>query len=127
MKNFNFENKIKMNSSDLYKSLILNISKKDLSVANKKDFINKIEKIDKDGQLLVYLLIKNYFINNNPEVNSASVIPYNGIKNNDKVEFNFLDFPNELKQLLYKFVILHMKKLEIDVEYQNNLSKHENN
>lgn len=116
-----------MNSLDLYKSLILNLPKKDLTVANKKDFIEKISKMDKDGHLLVYSLIKNYFVNNNKADNSALLIPYNGIKNDCKVEFNFLDFPIELRQLLYKFVVLHMKKLEMDSEYQINLSKHENN
>lgn len=132
-----------MNGLDLYKSLILNLPKKDLTAPEKKDLIEKISQSDKEGHFLLYSLIKNYFINKNQnresnetenvEIFSESenkietlIIPYNGKKGDDKVDFNLIDFPNELRQLLYKFMILHTKKLQIDNEKQLSLSKHEN-
>lgn len=119
-----------MNGLDLYKSLILNVSKKDLSLSEKKDFMNKIVNCDNEGHFLLYSLIKNYFIQNSKERDTSAsslIIPYNGKKNDNKIDFNLLDFPNELKQLIYKFLVLHTKKIQVDNEKQQSVSKHENN
>lgn len=116
-----------MNNLDLYKSLILNISKKDLTAVQKKELIDKISICDKEGHNLIYSLIKTHFNQNNLNPENNLVIPYDGNKKNDGFEFNLLNLPNELRQILLKFVILHTRKIEVDNELKNNInkSKHE--
>lgn len=40
--------------------------------------------------------------------------PYDSKLNKNKVEFNLVNMPKELRQLLYKFACLHSKKMEED-------------
>jgi hypothetical protein len=104
----------------LYTTLNTNIIKKDLTVLQKNETIKKIESLDCKAHELIYALIKCYYLeNDNGEQLS---IPYNGKLAKERIEFNLSDFPIGLKQLLYKFVIVHQKKLIEDqklLEIQN--------
>lgn len=103
-------------SFPLYETLKKSLPKKDLSELQKTRFINTISKLDNDAQNLVYALIKNYFLEY--EKGSTFVIPYKGKLDRDTIDFSLLDFPNKLRQLLYKFVMLHEKKMKEDIEME---------
>jgi hypothetical protein len=104
----------------LYTTLNNNLPTKDLTILQKNDFIRKIPSLDFKAHELIYALIKCYFLEN--DNGEAFSIPYKGKLAKDRIEFNLLDFPPGLKQLLYRFVILHQKKLIEDqklLEIQN--------
>jgi hypothetical protein len=84
---------------------------KDLTVLQKSELVKKIAQVDSDAHELIYALVKCYYIEHN---NSDPNIPYSGKRSKDKIEFDLLKFPNQLRQLLYKFVTVHIKKLQED-------------
>ena len=99
----------------LFTTLKTNLPKKDLTVIQKNDFIKKISTLDSKTHELIYALIKCYFLEQD---NGESLsIPYNGKLSKDKIEFNLLDFPPSLKQLLYKFLSIHQKTLLEDQKF----------
>jgi hypothetical protein len=102
-----------MNSFPLYSVLSENIPKKDLTIPEKTDFMKKIIELDVDGYELIYALIKYYYIQ---DKGNAMSIPYKGTVLKNAVKFNLLDFPSQLKQILYKFILMHRKKIEEDKE-----------
>lgn len=101
----------------LYNSLITSVSDKDLTPAQKKTFIEKIQLIDLEGKELIIALIKNHFVLSEGDYISK---PYNCIINNSNttetsdVSFDLEVFPPSLKQILYKFLKLHLKKMKDD-------------
>lgn len=101
----------------LYETLKKNLSKKDLTDLQKKRFIKSIPKLDNDTQNLLYALIKNYDQIEN-DTKSPIIIPFKGRMDKDCINFDLSEFPNELKQLLYKFVMLHKKKMKEDKELE---------
>ena len=110
--------KIKMSNFPLYDSLNKNFPKKDLTVKEKEEFLNKIENIDEAGRDLVYALIQFYRIENEKELPS-NVLPYKGIreetsKGKENVTWNFTDFPIKLRHILYKFIQMHTQSMEED-------------
>lgn len=106
----------KMSQFPLYTTLITNLPKKDLTIAQKRDFVRKVTDLDQEAHELVYALIKCYAIEHNTGVSFS--LPYNGQLAKDRIEFDLLDFPIELRQLLYKFVTIHKKKLIEDIKIQ---------
>lgn len=97
-----------MSQFPLYTTLMANLPEKDLTIMQKSDLIRKI-KIIEDAHELVFALIKSFYIEHNG--GDSLSIPYNGILAKDKIEFNLVEMPNKLRQLLYKFVTLHKRKL----------------
>lgn len=97
-----------MNQFPLYSVLNVNLPSKDLTAAQKNNFIKKIPLMDKDGRELIYALIRFY----NCENPSPSF--YDSIVSKNSVMFDLEHFPIPLKQLLYKFILLHLKKLKED-------------
>lgn len=105
-------------SFPLYETLNKDLSKKDLTDLQKKRLIKLISKLDNDTQNLMYALIKNYFLENEREIASPIIIPYKGKMEKDCINFDLLEFPIALRQLLYKFVMLHKKKVKEDRELE---------
>jgi len=102
-----------MSKFPLLDSLSNDITEKDLSYAQKRSFLEKIKKIDTDGQELIYALIKMYQLTY--ENNIIFNMPYNSKHvENDGITFNLVDLPNNLKQILYKFIGKHLKKMKED-------------
>jgi hypothetical protein len=97
-----------MSQFPLYTSLVSGLNNKDLNVLQKNELVNKISSLPQDTQELIYALIKCYYIEHNKD---KIGLPYKAQIIKDKLEFNLLDFPNELRQMLYKFVNLHSKKV----------------
>lgn len=100
-----------MTKFPLYDSLSKDISNKDLSVIQKRTFIKNVLNIDKDGCELIYALIKTFQIENKEEDINYS-LPYKGKYDNDDIVFDLDNFPIKLKQILFKFVIVHLQKMK---------------
>jgi hypothetical protein len=107
-----------MSNFPLYDSLMKGISVKCVPVRNKDDFITKVNKIDVDGHELVYALVRVYQLQHDTPAES---LPYGGkYKGCGDMEFDFNMFPDELKQLLYKFVKIHANKMAEDEALHEN-------
>lgn len=105
-----------MSNFPLYTTLSKGLPKKDLTIAQKNDFVRRITKLDSEAYDLIYALIKCYYLEH--ENGDSFTIPYNGTLAKDRINFNLLKFPNKLRQLLYKFVTVHKKKLKEDKEIE---------
>jgi hypothetical protein len=105
-----------MTTFPLYTSLISSLPQKDLTIAQKSAFVKKIKTMDHESHELIYALIKSYFMDR--DQGDLLTIPYQGQLNKDKIDFDLLTLPIPLRQLLYKFINLHSKKLEEDKEIQ---------
>lgn len=93
----------------LYDSLETTVQIKDLTVKQKKEFIENIENIDTKGAELIYALIEVYHIKND---DSVEHLPYKGTENNNNLSWYIGDIPIKLRQILYKFVTMHIKSME---------------
>ena len=100
-----------MSKFPLYDSLSKDISDKDLTASQKRIFIKRIEKIDKNGHDLVYALIRMYQVENNEE-NTSFTLPYNGTFIQTDINFDLDKFPNYLKHILFKFLDAHIGKMK---------------
>ena len=60
-----------------------------------------------------------YQVENNEE-NTSFTLPYNGTFNGNDINFDLDKFPIVLKQILFKFLEVHIKKMkeEISIEKQ---------
>jgi hypothetical protein len=98
----------------LYENLIQELPTKDLTQKQKDEFVKNILKIDTNGMELIYALIHFYFISH--ENDNITEVPYNGTKtelenHNYDVSWEITQFPIKLRQLLYKFVSMHIKNV----------------
>jgi hypothetical protein len=103
-----------MNSFPLYENLSKDIKDEELKSEEEEDFIEMVKNLgkDDDGNSLMYALIKIYQIENgNP---SSFILPYGGKQLKQGIKFDLKVFPNKLKQILYKFLRIHLKSKEED-------------
>ena len=107
-----------MSKFPLYDSLLKDIIKKDLTKKQKLLFINRISKIDKNGHELVYALIRMYQVENKEE-NTNFNLPYNGTFVDGDINFDLDKFPINLKQILFKFLSVHIDKMNEESSIEN--------
>jgi len=100
-----------MSNFPLYTSLLKDLKETDLTSIQKKNFLKKIDLIDKTGQELIYALIKTYQIENHDK-NTSFTLPYGGTFNENNVLFDLEKLPNKLKQILFKFLNIHILKMK---------------
>jgi hypothetical protein len=100
-----------MSKYPLYDNLCKNISCKDLTAIQKRAFIKRMEKIDVNGNELVYALIRMHQCENKEE-NTSFTLPYNGYFIDGDIAFNLDKFPIKLKQVLFKFLEVHINKMQ---------------
>ena len=107
-----------MSNFPLYNRLKNESPTKDLTGAQKADFIKKINSMNKDGHELIYALIKAYYID--CESNSPFILPYGGkyLKNN--MIYDMDNIPHALRQILYKFAKMHTKRMKEELKLQEN-------
>lgn len=98
-----------MNKFPLYDNMKKGVSKKDLKIKEKEDFIEKIKNIDHNGAELIYALITSY--NMETSKSKKKLIPYQGEYDGKKISFDLEEFPLMLKQILYKFLNIHLKAM----------------
>jgi len=99
-----------MSNFPLYTTLKKNICKKDLTIQQKNDLVNKILSLESEQHELIYVLIKCYFLEKDKEQNV--ILPYKGKIIKENIEFNLTDLPIELRQILFKFVTIHEQKIK---------------
>lgn len=107
-----------MTKFPLYDNLIKKIPNKDLTAIQKNKFMKNIKNIDSNTQELFYAIIKTYETENNKDKNIN--IPYGGEYKDTNLTFNLEEFPTCLKQMLYKFLNMHMKKIKEDKKIEQN-------
>jgi hypothetical protein len=96
----------------LYENLSKSIKKKDkdLTIKQKDEFILNINRIDQEGIDLIYTLIKFYekdTKNVMVDITKQKCSEYNILN----IEYDLDSLPNDLKQILYKFLQLHINKM----------------
>ena len=101
-----------MSDFPLYESLKKGLPKKDLTVKQKEDFIQKVQRIDISGKELVYVLICSHFEHTCGDNENMEIFPYGGISSEKNVNFDFSKFPIDLRQMLYKFILMHIKNMD---------------
>jgi len=99
-----------MNLFPLYETLKADLPKKDLTLKERKKFLENILEADQEAHELLFVLIKCFYLEN--EKFKTYEIPYEAEVLKDKINFDLASFPPSLKQLLYKFLCLHMKRKE---------------
>lgn len=105
-----------MSNFPLYDSMIYKIPNKDLTKKQKDDFISKIKNIDNDGAECIYSLIRVFEIENGENDSGTFKLPYCGKYVKKNMKFDLEQLPNKLKQILYKFLLIHIKKMEEDAK-----------
>ena len=104
-----------MSKFPLYDSLSKDILNDDLSTIQKRTFIKRIEKIDKEGCELIYALIKIYEIENKDTSNNENNtfnLPYKSFFIDNNINVDLDNLPKKLKQMLFKFVLIHLEKMK---------------
>lgn len=105
-----------MSNFPLYDTLSTDLSDKDLTVLQKKKFIARVSKLNTEASELIYALILTYY-NVNTQGDNLT-IPYKGKLHTSGLEFNLLNLPVKLRQLLFKFVTIHQEKVKEDEEIE---------
>jgi hypothetical protein len=108
-----------MSNFPLYTTLKKNIPKKDLTIPQKNDLINKISEMQTEEHELIYALIKSYFLEKDKEQNV--IVPYKGKMIKENIEFNLSDLPIELRQILFKFILAHEQKTKEEVKNKQHI------
>jgi GTPase SAR1 family protein len=92
---------------------------------NDKESLERLEKTRdrilklKKGKVCPIVIVGNKCdLENEREIASPIMIPYKGRMDKDCINFDLLEFPIALRQLLYKFVMLHKKKIKEDRELE---------
>ena len=104
-----------MNTFPLYNNLSTQIGDKPkkLNIKQKKDFIEKIKTLDDKGFELIFILIQNYLLDIQESCCTtpykSKIVSKNGNLINIKLNINQL--PSKLQQILYNFVLMHIKKM----------------
>lgn len=98
----------------LYDILIKDSIDADLLPDQKKELVMLIPELDDKGHKNIFTIIRVHGL----KTNSGEIfdVPYNGQKLNHQVKFNLDKLPNIVKQMIYKFVHIHDKKMKEEKE-----------
>lgn len=127
-----------MTNFPLYDSLVKDLPKRDLTVKQKEDFLVKVQEINDAGTELLVALIQYHALQSgettNGTTNGTTVekVPYKGTcvgtknakcaktvkSNTEDITWDLLSFPIKLRQILYKFVAMHLKSMMEEVSRQ---------
>lgn len=89
----------------LFNSSIKNINEN----INNDKLSDMFNKIDNKHHYNIYKLIREHNLLNK-KVNDIYDLPYNSKEENDNIYINFIDIPNDLKNILYKYFELILKE-----------------
>ena len=106
-----------MSKFPLYDRISKDITDTDLSKSQKELFIKRINRMDTEGHELTYALIRMYQVENNEE-NTSFTLPYSGIYSGNDVVFDIDKLPNKLTQILFKFLYIHIKKMNEETKLE---------
>ena len=99
-----------MSNFPLYDSLNIDRKNEDLTFKEKDEFIKIVKNLDKNGHDLIYALIRTYQLEN-CEDKSTFKLPYGGKYVKTEIKFDLNDIPNELKNILYNFILKHQNAI----------------
>jgi len=97
-----------MSNFPLYDDLLKKVREDELTIKEKDEFMKIIKNIDDNGAELIYALIRTYQLEN-CEDKSTFKLPFGGKFVKDDIKFDLNELPNELKHILYQFVLVHHK------------------
>lgn len=101
-----------MSTFPLYEQMSRDIKNKDLTKKQKKEFVTLVSKIDTHGAELMYVLIRIFEMNNS-KMSGTYKLPYSGTyTSKNDITFDLESLPIKLKQLLFKFINIHIKAME---------------
>jgi hypothetical protein len=111
---YSLELQQKMSDFPLYDRLIRDIPSKNLTIKQHQEFLEKVPDINTHGRELLYVLIRCY---NKDNGGDAGGTPYGGEvkrcgRNNVSVTWDLASFPHDLRQILYKFVVMHTEEMQ---------------
>jgi hypothetical protein len=103
-----------MSKFPLYDNLSKDIPEDDLTLAQKRNFVKRVDKSDQEGHNLIYALIKMYNIEekDDDDTNTSFTLPYNGLYVERDILFDIDNFPIPLKHILYRFSTAHVVKMK---------------
>ena len=101
-----------MSKFPLYDNLSKDLPETDLTMAQKRSFVKKIEKIDLSGHELIYALIRFHQTKRVDEENITYSLPYEGSYIGNDINFNIDNLPICLKHILLKFLTMHLIKMK---------------
>lgn len=108
-----------MSNFPLYESLSSDVINEDLTIKQKEEYMKLIKNIDLDGAERIYVLIRMYQLENS-EDKTTFKIPYGGKYVKNDLKFDLNELPFELKQILYKFILIHSKTMEEENKIKKN-------
>lgn len=98
-----------MSNFPLYDNLLAEVQTfEDLNNKQKDQFMKLIDDIDENTSELIYALIRVYQLENSENKNTFT-LPYDGKFIDKDIKFDLNELPNQLKQVLLKFLLLHEK------------------
>lgn len=105
-----------MNSFPLFVNLYNSTEDKDLTINQKNSFMKKIKTIDKNGLDLIYALILYY------QIEKKNIeVPYTHENNNVIIDMELI--PLQLKQIIYKFILMHLKTMTEEINRKEALKQ----
>jgi len=110
---------IKMSNFPLYDSLSADVSNLDLTTKQKDEFMKLVKNIDLEGSERIYVLIRMFQLENS-EDKSTFKIPYGGKYIKTDLKFDLNELPNQLKNILYKFIKIHSSTMEEELKIKKN-------
>ena len=104
-----------MNSFPLYNQIVNNVPTTDLTPAEREFFSENIKNMDELGRELLFVLIYQFYSENKKK--GKNTIPYKGKKesvNDELTNFTWClqDLPITLRQMLLKFMKMHIITME---------------
>ena len=105
----------------LYDNLIKDLDKEEMSQKEQDKFMKLIKTFDTHGYEIIYILIICYQLETNETANTI-ILPYSGKFINNDITFDFNEFPQNLKKILYKFVKIHTKKMKEENAIKENIN-----
>ena len=105
-----------MNSFPLYNQIVNNLPTIDLTPAEREFFSDNIKNMDELGKELLFVLIYHFY-SENKKKGKNTIIPYKGKKEevNDNLTnftWSLQDLPIPLRQILLKFMKMHIITME---------------
>ena len=99
-------------SFPLYDILVKDSPNVDLTIEEKKYIVSTIPLLNDEAHKNIFTIIRLHGLKNS----SSKVfdIPYSGQKINNDIRFTISKLPNIVKQMIYRFVCIHVKTKEED-------------
>lgn len=109
-----------MTTFPLYESISADINcKKDLTVRQKEELMNHLKNINLIGGEFVYALIQYHKMISDESIKKKIVCAYSDNSDGTSdMTYNLSQFPIKLKQILYKYVLIHDESLQEDKKYR---------